>query len=180
MRRRVTFTFDRRSEMCMLRAARWKYRTQKIAKQSPSGHHLTTLSGYIFATKACIDNRKKLVKQQYLLHMSSYYGELRLISGWDLLASLGHPCKFQQVSRLGSVTARYSSRPIGRQPNFAALNRRRHLYSAGRPSRWAFTHILVYFRFLLLCINFHRDVWTSLAFSALQWDALIRDPSFYV
>jgi len=31
----------------------------------------------------------------------------------------------------------------GRQPNFAALNRRRHLYSAGRPSRWALAHILV-------------------------------------
>jgi len=29
------------------------------AKKSPSGHHPTTLSGYIFATKACIDNRKK-------------------------------------------------------------------------------------------------------------------------
>ena len=45
------------------------------------------------------------------------------------------PAKFQQVSRLGSVTARHSS--SGRQPNFAALNRGRHLYSAGRPSRWA-------------------------------------------
>jgi len=32
---------------------------QKITKKSPSGHHPTTLSGYIFATKACIDNRKK-------------------------------------------------------------------------------------------------------------------------
>jgi len=32
-------------------------------------HHRTTLSGYIFATKAHIDNRKKLVKQQYLLQM---------------------------------------------------------------------------------------------------------------
>jgi len=29
----------------------------------------------------------------------------------------------------------------GRQPNFAALNRGRHLYSAGRPSRWALAHI---------------------------------------
>jgi len=28
-------------------------------KKSPSGHHRTTLSGYIFATKACIDNQKK-------------------------------------------------------------------------------------------------------------------------
>jgi len=31
----------------------------KIAKKSPSAHHHTTLSGYIFAIKACIDNRKK-------------------------------------------------------------------------------------------------------------------------
>ena len=29
----------------------------------------------------------------------------------------------------------------GRQPNFAALNRWRHLCSAGRPSRWALAHI---------------------------------------
>jgi len=28
-------------------------------KNSPSAHHCTTLSGYIFATKACIDNQKK-------------------------------------------------------------------------------------------------------------------------
>jgi len=107
----------------------------KIAKNLPSGHRRTTLSGYIFATKACIDNRKKLVKQQYLLHMSSQYGELRPTNGWDRFTSLGHPCKFQRVSCLGSVTARHSS--SGRQPNFAALNRGCLLYLAGRPSRWA-------------------------------------------
>jgi len=33
--------------------------TQKIAKNSTSGHHRTTLSGYIFATKARIDNQRK-------------------------------------------------------------------------------------------------------------------------
>jgi len=31
------------------------------AKKSPSGHHRTTLSGYIFAIKALTDNRKKLL-----------------------------------------------------------------------------------------------------------------------
>ena len=36
----------------------------------------------------------------------------------------------------------------GRQPNFAALNRGRHLCSAGRPSGWALAHILV-----LLCLT---------------------------
>ena len=32
------------------------------------------------------------------------------------------------------------------QPNFAALSRGRHLYSAGRPSRWALANILVFIR----------------------------------
>jgi len=45
----------------VLHAACRKYRTQKIVKNSPSGHHRTTLSGYIFATKAHIDNRKKVL-----------------------------------------------------------------------------------------------------------------------
>jgi len=44
----------------------------KNRQKSPSGHHRTTLSGYIFATKARIDNRKKPVKQQYIFHMSSH------------------------------------------------------------------------------------------------------------
>jgi len=43
----------------VLHAPRWKYRTQKIAKKLPSAHHRTTFSGYIFAIKAHIDNRKK-------------------------------------------------------------------------------------------------------------------------
>jgi len=50
-------------------------------KKMPSVHHRTTLSGYIFTIKACINNWKKLVKQPYLLHMFSQYGELRPISG---------------------------------------------------------------------------------------------------
>ena len=91
----------------LLQAARWKRRTQKSHQKSPSGHHRTTLSGYIFATKVHIDNWKKLVKQQYVLHMSPQYGELRPTSGWDRLTSLGYTCKFQLVSRLGSVTARH-------------------------------------------------------------------------
>jgi len=65
------------------------------------------------------------------------------------LASLGLPCKFQRLSRLGSVTARHSS--SGRQPNFAALNRGRHLHSAGRPSRWALARILV--------MNLFQQLW---------------------
>jgi len=50
-------------------------------QKSPSAHHRTNLSDYIFATKAHIDNGKKLVKQQYLPHMSLQYGEFRPTSG---------------------------------------------------------------------------------------------------
>jgi len=39
--------------------------------------------------------------------MFSQYGELRPTNGWDRFTSLGYPCKFQQVSRLGSVTAQH-------------------------------------------------------------------------
>ena len=88
--------------------------------------------GYIFATKARIDNRKKLVKQQYVPTIGPLAAEIGL-PVW------GTPCKFQRLSRLGSVTARQSTSE--RQPNFAALNRGRHLCSAGRPSRWALAHI---------------------------------------
>ena len=113
-------------------------------------HHRKNLSGYIFTTKARIDNRKKkLVKQQYVLHMSPQYGELRPICGWDRFTSLGHPCKFQHLSHLGSVTARQSSSE--RQPNFVALNRGCHLCSAGRPSRWALAHISSY------CMHYNNN-----------------------
>jgi len=143
--------------------------------------------------------RKKPVKLQYLLHMSSQYAELRTINGWDLLVSSGQPSKFQRVSRLGFITAptllnerqpnfaqclavsctgilyihfqglllpnrilpaaKLTLRPnlafsyigivtaqhssTGSQLNFVALSRGRHLYSAGRPSRWASARILV-------------------------------------
>jgi len=60
---------------------------------------------------------KKLVKQQYLLHMPSQYGELWPTNGRDWLAGLGHPNKFQRGSHLGFFTA---STSLNRsQPNFA-------------------------------------------------------------
>jgi len=127
-------------EMCCTQLAE-NAGPKKIAKNSPCGPHRTTMSGYIFAKKACIDDLKKPVKQHYLPHLSLQYGELRPTSGWDLLASLGHPSRFQWVSRLGTVTVWQSG--SGHQPNYAALNRGRHLYVAGQPSRWTLAHILV-------------------------------------
>ena len=135
----------------VLHAARCKCRIQKSRQKSPSGHHHTTLSGYIFATKARIDNRKKNLLSS---DMSSTCPH-NMVNLGPLAAEIvslvwGTPCNFHRVLRLGSVTARHSS--SGRQRNFAALNRRRHLCSAGRPSRWALAHILVLMYILLLCL----------------------------
>jgi len=49
--------------------------------------------------------------------MSLEYGKLQPTNGRDWLGSLGHPSKFQRVSRLGFVTAVMSLN--GGQPNFA-------------------------------------------------------------
>jgi len=114
--------------MCCTRLAgnTGRKNVSKIAIWAPSRNFV----GSIFAAKARIDNRKKVFKQQYLPHMFSQYGKLRTT-------------RLRAVSEFGAslqiFTARHSS--SGRQPNFAALNRGRHLHSAGRPSRWALTHI---------------------------------------
>ena len=127
----------------MVHAARCKYRTQKLVKKSPSGHHRTILSGYISATKAHVDNRKKTC----LTAISPPHVPHNMVNVGPLAAEIGPvvwgtPANFNGFRVLAcSVTARHSS--IGRQPNFAALNRGRHLYSAGRPLRWALAHILV-------------------------------------
>ena len=125
----------------VLHEDRCKCRTQKSRQKSPSGHHPTNLSGYIFATKACVDNRKKLVKQQYLLYICPQYGELRPTSGWDRFVSLGHPGTPGNFNEF-RVFAALLHGSSGRQPN-CSVNRGCHLYSAGRPSRWALAHILV-------------------------------------
>jgi len=54
----------------------------------------------------------------------------------------GTPANFNGFRVLAALL--HGSQVSERKPNFAALNRWRHLCSAGRPSRWAFAHILVH------------------------------------
>jgi len=110
-----------------------------MMQKSPSAHHRTILSGYIFATKACIDNRKKNLLSSNTSPTCSYnmvnVGPLAAetvslvwetpanFNGFRVLAALMHGTLLVGVSQT------------------AALSRGRHLYSAGRPSRWALAHI---------------------------------------
>jgi len=108
-----------RSEMCCM----WLTEIQvaKLRKKSPSAHHHTTLSGYIFATtgKACINNRKNNFLNSNISSICPHntYVERLPTNGWDPFVSFGHPRKFQQFLLLGFITAPSSLN--GGQPNFA-------------------------------------------------------------
>jgi len=129
------------------RKQRQKYRTQttpktqdaNIAKKSPSGHHPTTLSGYIFQIKACIDNREKNLLSSSISSTCPYnMVNFGLLAAEIVSLVWGTPANFNGFRVLAALL---HGTPSGRQPDFAALNRGRHLYSAGRPSRWALAHI---------------------------------------
>jgi len=114
---RLSANIECRSEMCCTRLAENTGR-----KNSPKIRHLRTIEQLCRAIPSQIRHQstiRKKVKQQYLFHMSSQYGELRPINGWDRLTSFGHPSKFRRVSRLGFVTAPMSLN--GSQPNFGRL-----------------------------------------------------------
>ena len=73
----------------------------------------TTLSAVCSQLRHVSTVRKKLVKQQYLLHMSAQYGELRLTS----VCQFGAPQQISTVAHLAFVTV--ATLLTGGQPNFA-------------------------------------------------------------
>jgi len=184
-------------------------------KKSPKVRHLSTIAQLCWVVSSqprhVLTIGKKLVKPQYLLHMSSQYGKLQPTNGWDRFSCLEHPSKFQRLLHLAFVTAVTSL--IRGQPNFARclagtlyvhfwgflplwwnfarckfhftcksrvllfwqrycmalpqrslailcgmvqgmelwnFHRRRHLYLAGRPSRWHRPHASTTFFILVL------------------------------
>jgi len=137
----LSANLGRRSETCCTRLAEIK--DAKNCQKSPSGHRLTTLSGYrlFFATKAHIDNRKNNLLNSNTSstrpHNMANFGPLTAKIASGVLGTQANFNGFRVLS------ARHSG--SGRQPNFAALNRGRRLslYLASRPSRWALAHILV-------------------------------------
>jgi len=112
-----------------------------LRKKSPFWHHRTTLSGYIFQTKACIDNRKKNLLNSNTSSTCSdnmvNFGPLTAEICWRIW---GTPANFNGFSVLAALL--HGTVVVGVSQT-AALDRGRHLYSAGRSSRCALAHILV-------------------------------------
>jgi len=131
------------SNACLKRTAHSSLKIQdaKMTQKSSSGHHRTTLLSYIFATKARIDNRKKNLLSS---NMPSTWPH-NMVNFGPLAAEVdpvvwGTPANFNGF-RVLALQRYCTASSSGRQPNFAALNRGRHLCSARRPSRWALAHI---------------------------------------
>ena len=129
-----------RSQTCCTRLAANTGR-KKVSKKSPSAHRSKTLSGYIFATKHVSTIGNNLFSSSIssrcprnMVNVGLLKAEIGPVVWGTPLISMA----FASWQRY-CTAVKYSER----QPNFAALNRRCHLYSAGRPSRRALTHILV-------------------------------------
>ena len=79
---------------------------KKIAKNSPSGHDRTTLSGCIFAAQACIDNRKKnslnINISPTCPHNMVNFGPLAAEIVYRFV-SLGHPANFNGFRVLAAL-----------------------------------------------------------------------------
>jgi len=90
----------------VLHADRWKYRTQKL----PSGHHRTTLSSYMLATKTCIDNRKKNLLNSSISstcsHNMTNFGPLAAEICWR---TWGTPANLNRFRILASLLQRSRS-----------------------------------------------------------------------
>jgi len=139
----------------MLPSAHWKCRTQKNRQKVATWAPSHTLLGYIFATEARIDNRKKNLLSSNIsstcphnmLNFGSQATEIGPVvwgtpanfSGFRVLAALLHGTLVVGVSQT------------------VALNRGRHLYLAGRPSRWHWPTFLV----SIFSLPTHVLPWTS-------------------
>jgi len=143
--------------MCCTRLAE-NTRRQK----SPFWHHRTTLSGYIFGTKACIDNRKNLLSSNISStcpHNMVNFGPLTAeicwrvcgtpanFNGFRLLAALVHSTVVVGVSQTlrrwteGATYIRQGGHHVGHWPTFK-------LFILG------YILLIVLFHLILLCPSY--------------------------
>ena len=120
----------------VLHAARWKYRTQK-AKNSPSRHHRTTLSSYIFAAKAHIDNWKTSLNRNISSICPHNMVNIGLLAAEIGSGVWGTPGNFKLFRVLAALL--HGTLVVGVSETLWRW--------AGRPSRWALAQFLVELRF---------------------------------
>jgi len=97
-----------RFEMCFSRLA------GNTGRRNSQSHHRTTLSGYIFTTKACIDNWKKLLNSNISStcpHDVMNFGPLTAEISWRVW---GTPANFNRFHILASLLHRRCSTEVNK------------------------------------------------------------------
>ena len=116
-------------------------------KNSPSAHHPTILSGYIFATEACIDNRKKNLLNSNISstcpHNKTNFGSLTVEIGWRLLNTTANLNGFCVLDSLLHQRRSTEVNQLDFRDLINSIQQRAPTMMARRPSRWASAHILV-------------------------------------
>jgi len=75
-----------------------------MTRKTPSGHHPTTLSGYIFAIKACVDNQKKnLLSSNISSTCPHNMVNFDPLAGEIVSLVWGNPSYFQQLRVLAAL-----------------------------------------------------------------------------
>jgi len=115
----------------------------KMTQKSPSRHHRTTLSSYVFATKACIDNRKKMLNN----NISSPCPH-NMVNVGPLMADIGLGVwGTQQISTAFASCLRYCS-------DVALWRTTKLCTMIGRLLGWYTIYIYIHFRGLLTLAEF--------------------------
>jgi len=128
-----------RSETCCLWLAENTGR-----KKPPSAHHRTTLSGYIFATKAHIDNRKKnLLSSNISSRCPHNMVNFGLLAAEIVSLVWGTPDNFNAFRVLAALL--HGTPVVGVSQTLPRVAQRAPPIFGRRPSRWALAHILVVF-----------------------------------
>jgi len=102
----------------------------KIAKNSPSWHHRTTFRAMSSQQRHMLTVDKNLLNSNIPRTCPQNMVNFGLLAAEICWQVWGTTANFKGFLVLAALLYGTSS---GRQPNFAALNRCRHLYSAGRP-----------------------------------------------
>jgi len=111
---------------------------RKSRQKSPSGHHSTTLSSYLRNYGTYRQSEKNLLSSNISSTCPHNMVNVGPVAAEILSLVWGTPANFNGFRVLavllhGTLVVSVSQT--------VALNRGRHLYSAGRPSRWALAHI---------------------------------------
>jgi len=115
-------------------------------KNSPKNRRLGTIAQFCRAISSQL-RHVSTIKKNLLSSNTSSTCPHNLVNFGPLTAESdpvvwGTPANFNGFGVLASALL-HGTPVLGVSRTFAALNRGHHLYSAGRPSRWALAHILV-------------------------------------